>query len=113
MNETIKTYIIKYDSSAAFGNFLFRITQPLIPEGTSISKVSVQIGPLTKTYPSPTFPIDVQLEKDESGKLDHENPVNVLLFDGDGKPQTAFMKNRYVVMAGERKVFDDGGYSSD
>lgn len=113
MNETIKTFIIKYDSSAAFGNCLFKINRPEIPEGTTISRISAQIGPLTKSYDNPSFPIKVQLTKQESAQLDHENPVNILVFDGDGNPQTAIMKTRYVVVAGERKVYDDGGYSSD
>lgn len=113
MNETIKTFIIKYDSSAAFGNCLFKINRPEIPEGETISRISAQIGPLTKTYDNPSFPIDVQLTKQESAQLDHENPVNILVFDGEGNPQTAIMKNRYIVVAGERKVYDDGGNSSD
>lgn len=110
MSETIKTFIIKYDDSAAFGNYLFKIKEPLIPEGTTVRRIAVQVGPITKVYSGEelVYPIPVQLTKEESKKLYHENPVDVLLYDGDGKPQTAFMKNRYVVLAGERKVYDDG-----
>lgn len=108
MNDAVKTFIIKKDDSSAFGNCLFKILQPKIPSGTSISRIAIQIGPLTKIYDSPTFPIVVQVSREESSKLEHENAVDILIYDGDGNPQTAIMKNRYVVLAGERKVFDDG-----
>ena len=110
MEDTIKTFLIKYDDTAAFGGCLFKIKEPLLPEGTTISRIAVQIGPITKIYSGAAlvYPIDVQLTQAESIRLDHENPVDVLLYDGDGKPQTVFMKNRYVVLAGERKVYDYG-----
>lgn len=110
MVETVKTFLIKYDATSAFGNFLFRINQPQIPEGETITRLAVQIGPLTKVYAgaSLSFPIDVQLTREESSKLEHENPVDILLYDGEGNAQTALMKNRYIVIAGERKVYDDG-----
>lgn len=109
--ETVKTCIIKYDDTSAFGNCLFKIKQPQIPSGNSISRIAAQIGPLTKTYSGQelVFPITVQLTREESAKLDHENPVNILIYDGEGNPQTAIMKNKYIVLAGERKVYDDGG----
>lgn len=108
MVDTVKTYIIKFDSSAAFGNCLFRIKEPSIPEGSSLSRMAVQIGPLTKVYEGTTlsFPIDVQLDPKESARLEPENPVNILLYDQNGKPQTAVMKDKYIVVAGERKVYD-------
>lgn len=108
MKDSVKTFIIKNDDSSAFGNCLFRILQPAVPQGTSISRIAVQIGPITKIYNLPTFPINVQLSREESSKLDHENPINVLIYDSDGNPQTAIMKNKYVVLAGETKVFDYG-----
>ena len=115
MSETIKTFIIKYDDSAAFGNCLFKIKAPTIPEGFTVQRLAVQIGPITKVYEGQTlqYPIPVQLTREESQSLDHENPVDILLYDGDGNAQTAVMKNRYVVVCGERRVFDNGRYDSD
>ena len=110
MADIVKTFIIKYDDTAAFGNCLFRIKQPVLRDGFTLSRLAVQIGPLTKVYSGNalSFPIDVQLSREESNKLHHENPVDVLLYDGDGKAETAFMKKRYIVIAGERKVYDYG-----
>ena len=111
MVDTIKTLIIKYDNTAAFGNCLFKVKEPQIPDGFSVSRIAVQIGPLTKSYSGNelSYPIPVQLTREESSKLEHENPVYILLYDEDGNAQTAIMKNRYVVIAGERKVYDNGG----
>lgn len=108
MAEIVKTFLIKYDATSAFGNCLFKINEPQIPQGSSVSRIAVQIGPLTKIYTDLSYPITVQLTREESAKLEHENPVDILLYDGDGNPQTALMKYRYIVIAGERKVYDDG-----
>ena len=115
MSETIKTFIIKYDDSAAFGNCLFKIKEPNIPDGFTVQRLAVQIGPLTKVYDGQElqYPIPVQVTREESMSLEHENPVDILLYDGNGNAQTAVMKNRYVVVCGERRVFDDGGNDSD
>ena len=110
MVDIVKTFIIKYDDTSAFGNCLFKIKEPTVPEGESIRRIAVQIGPVTKVYKGQdlVYPISVQLTREEAQSLNHENPVDVLLYDEDGNAQTAVMKNRYVVMAGERKVYDDG-----
>ena len=110
MSDTVKTFFIKYDDTSAFGNCLFKIKAPLIPNGMSVTRIAAQIGPITKIYKGAdlVYPITVQLTREEGNMLNHENPVDILLYDGNGKAQTALMKNRYVVMAGERKVYDDG-----
>lgn len=83
---------------------LFKVNEPTLPEGWTLTKMNIQIGDLMKSYNEPTFPFEVSLTSQETLNLKNgANDVSILLFNGTN-PKTACLDKAIQVFAIPQKV---------
>lgn len=81
--------IYQGDNTAAFGgNFLtIRLSSQsgIIP---TISRAELKIGCICKTFKNPTFPMTINLNEEESAKLQAQNTAYLAIWDAEGRKLT-------------------------
>lgn len=81
--------IYQGDNTAAFGgNFLtinISSESGIVPR---ITKAELKIGCICKTFANPTFPMTINLNEDESAKLQAQNTAYLAVWDAEGRKKT-------------------------
>lgn len=81
--------IFQGDNTAAFGgNFLtinLSYSGEILP---TISRAELKIGCICKSFQNPTFPITINLNEDESAKLQAQNTAYLAVWDAEGRKKT-------------------------
>lgn len=78
------------DNTAAFGgNFL--TINIVVPEGEDIppiTRAELKIGCVHKVFENPRFPLTINLDEEESAKLQAQNTAYLALWDSEGRKKT-------------------------
>lgn len=81
--------IFQGDNTAAFGgNFLtinLSYNGEVLP---TISRAELKIGCICKSFQNPTFPITINLNEDETAKLQTQNTAYLAVWDIEGRKMT-------------------------
>lgn len=82
--------IFQGDNTAAFGGNFLTINIS-VSEGQPvprITKAELKIGCICKTFANPTFPMTINLNEDESAKLQAQNTAYLAVWDAEGRKKT-------------------------
>ena len=90
--------IYRYDDTDAFGQNFMTINAT-IPEGWVISKAIWKAGSVEKVFQNPVFPITVNLNSEESGKLKNINTCYLAVYDQNNKKQTCNGSLKFITKA--------------
>lgn len=82
------TNIYKGDDTGAFDQTFIRISVNNPNDGSKITKVIFQCGPIQKVYTNPKFPINVNFNHNESSRLYQDSVCYLQVFDDRGRRQT-------------------------
>lgn len=97
MTNINSSLVYKRDDTAAFGGILVRIYIHPDEPGVIITKAAVSINygkgfgadSITKEYENPTFPLDINLDREETQKLQPVNELYLACWDQYGLKKTA------------------------
>ena len=80
--------LVRGDDTQAFGGDLLTISLETELVGYTITKAVFRCGDVLKEYTSPTFPLTVNLTKDETDKLTGKDVCYLLLYDDNNLRKT-------------------------
>jgi hypothetical protein len=81
--------IFQGDNTAAFGGNFLTINLSYNGEDLpTISRAELKIGCICKSFQNPTFPITINLNEDETAKLQTQNTAYLAVWDAEGRKMT-------------------------
>lgn len=79
--------VYKTDDTGAFGNTFITVNLEN-PLGYTISKAIFVCGSIQKTFENPVFPLEINLDSQETAKLNYANVCYLVVFDENGLQKT-------------------------